>query len=401
MRALSTLLFLMSLCGQTAAAETLEIHIDADYSISKDAAQSIERGIRAALSEVDGRIAGYQIEIVAKDHRGNVKRSRRTMENFLKNDRALAMFGGLHSPPYLTHQGFINQNSILTLLPWSAAGAITRPVSGEDNWIFRLSVDDLKTAPFLVDEALQRGACRSVGLILVDTGWGRGNFISLSAAFGARGSAPVFSQFFSSTISHSNARILAEDFALSGADCAVILANWNNGAEVVLALHDRSPDVRVFSHWGIMGGEFSERVPHDIRNKLEIRVLQTCGLRMEADGSEILSAALRATEENFDTLSDVPASTGFVHGYDLTRVFIASVNQASSTEEWTGDIASKRSAVRRALEGLNVEVEGILKTYAPPFQPYTAENLDAHEALGLADLCMAIFNADGDLALIK
>lgn len=401
MRILPTTLFLISLFWQSAVAQTLELHIDADYSISVDASLSIESGVRTALSEVGGQIAGYQIDVVANDHRGNVKRSLRTMENFLENDRALAVVGGLHSPPYLTNQKFINQNGVLTLLPWSAAGPITRPALGDDNWIFRLSVDDFKTAPFLVDEAMQGGECTDIGLVLIDTGWGRGNQAALSAVLNTRGSPPVFSQFFGSNINATNADILAKDFAVSGADCAIILSDWDNGAEVMLALHERAPNARIFSHWGIMGGAFAQRVPNDIRADLDLRVLQTCGLRREADGSDILSAALRAADETFDSLSDVPAQTGFVHGYDLTRIFIAAVRQASTTQEWNGNIVAKRLAVRNALEQLDGAVEGILKTYATPFEPYTTENIDAHEALGSADLCMAKFNTDGILELIK
>lgn len=401
LRILPTTLFLISLCWQTAAAEMLEIHIDADYSISADAAQSIENGLRVALSEVGGQIADYQIEIVANDHRGNVRRSRRTMESFLENDNALALVGGLHSPPYLTHQKFINKNEILTLLPWSAAGAITRPMTDDDNWIFRLSVDDLKAAPFLVDEVIQYGGCAHVGLVLIDSGWGRGNHATLTAALEERGRIAIFSRFFDAGVSHANAAALAQDFALSGADCAIVLSSWENGTEVILALHEHVPNLRVFSHWGVMGGQFAERVPHDIRTDLDLRVLQTCGLRREADGSEILSAAIRAIDETYDRLSDVPASTGFVHGYDLMRVFIAAVQQASTTQEWDGDIVAKRAAVRDALEHLESPVEGILKTFAPPFGPYTPEKIDAHEALGIADLCMARFGSDDKLTLIK
>lgn len=401
MRIFSTALFLILFGWQNAVAEILEIHIDADYSISADAAHSIEKGVRVALSEVGGRIAEYEIEIVANDHRGNVRRSRRTMENFLENDKALALVGGLHSPPYLTHQDFINRNGILTLLPWSAAGAITRSKSGNDNWIFRLSVDDLKTAPFLVAEAVEYGGCVHVGLVLIDTGWGRGNHATLTTALEDRRRIAVFSRFFDAGISHANAAVLAKDFALSGADCAIVLANWDNGSEVIRSLHEQVPNVRVFSHWGIMGGDFAVHVPHDIRTDLDLRVLQTCGLRREAEGSEILSAALSAIGETYNRLSDVPASTGFVHGYDLMRVFITAVQQASTTVEWHGDIVAKRAAVRNALEHLDKPVEGILKTFAPPFGPYTPEETDAHEALGRADLCMAKFGSDGKLELIK
>ena len=392
----TTFLLLASICFKTAAADTLELHIDADYSINAVAAQSIELGVRAALSEVNGMVADHRIVVVANDHRGNVKRSRRTMEQFLRNDRALAVIGGLHSPPYLTNRDFMNENGILTLLPWSAAAGLTRTDEGSKNWLFRLSVNDAKTPAFFVNKVMEAG-CRAVGLVLLDTGWGRGAHKGLSNALAARGRTSVFSQFFDSAISQSGARTLAEDIARSGADCAIMLSNWDNGAEVALALHERIESLRIFSHWGIMGGAFAELVPHEVRSDLDLQILQTCGLREEAAENEVLKVALRSADQGYRSLADVPAPTGFVHGYDLTRVLIAAVQQAAVAPGWGGDITSKRLAVLQALEALDLPVEGILKTYAPPFRPGTVDDPSAHEALGIADLCMARFGASNNL----
>jgi branched-chain amino acid transport system substrate-binding protein len=123
----------------------VQLLIDADYTISAKAAQAIELGLRTALEEENFRLGGQQVEIVPMDHRANVKRSLRTYGHYTKNDHALAIIGGLHSPPYLKHKDYLNKNGILTLLPWSAAGPITRASAGYENWIFRLSVDDRQT----------------------------------------------------------------------------------------------------------------------------------------------------------------------------------------------------------------------------------------------------------------
>ncbi|MFT5067627.1 MAG: branched-chain amino acid transport system substrate-binding protein [Reinekea sp.] len=379
-------------------AETFEIYIDADYSISRDAAESIELGVSTALSQSD---FGSDIEIIPKNHRGNVRRSFRTMKEFLKNDRALVMIGGLHSPPYLTHRDFINKNELLLLLPWSAAGPVTRSAAGDQNWIFRLSVDDFKTAPFFIRETLDHGNCKNLALVLIDTGWGRANFTSLTEGLDNRAEGIAIVRFFSASIGEASAQLLAEDVARSGADCAVLLANWDSGAVVVNALSNRTPDLRIFSHWGILGGAFAEQVSHETRKGVDLRVLQTCGLQKQADGSSILSDAVRAAGLGGAALNDIPASTGFVHGYDLTRILMASIKQARATPEWGGDIIAKRRAVRMALENLNAPIHGILKSYSAPFLHYTPETPDAHEALGLDDLCMAVFEADGRLSLTQ
>lgn len=382
---------------QAASATPLELHIDADYSISTEAAQSIELGVKTALAEVENTVAGSKFIVVPKDHRGNVKRSHRTMKQSLENENALAIIGGLHSPPYLAHRDFINQSEILLLLPWSAAGPITRPAEGQENWIFRLSVDDFRTGEFFMREAVDKGGCTKVGLLLVDTGWGRANAITLRKALNDRGMEPSITTYIPASGGSSEAVLAAEDIARTRSDCIIILSNWDNGSKAINALHDRMKDIRVFSHWGIMGGDFAGHVPHQTREALQIEVLQTCGLRREKNGNSVLTAALKQTNAGYRRLSDISAPTGFTHGYDLAKVLIAAVKQASKSPDWGKDIRAKRRAVRHALEQLDEPVDGILKTYEKPFSAYSPDNIYAHEALGVHDLCFARFAENGEL----
>lgn len=393
-----------SLGAMPLRAETLEIYIDADYSISRDAAESIELGVRTALAQSNlaqsnNADLDFEIAIVPRNHRGNVRRSFSTMEAFLASERALVMIGGLHSPPYLTHRDFINENGLLLLLPWSAAGPVTRANQGDENWIFRVSVDDAQTPQFFIRETLEQGTCESLALLLVDTGWGRGFLVSITDALESRLGVIAITRLFPTSITEGSARLLAEDIARSGADCAILLANWNNGAEMVNTLNERIPDLRVFSHWGILGGGFAAQVPHETRVGADLHVLQTCGLREQSQGNTVLSGAINAAGLGRTSLRDVPASTGFVHGYDLTLILVSAIEQAMITPDWNGDITAKRRAVRAALEDLNRPVAGILRTYVAPFSRYSVSAPDAHEALGLNDLCMTAFDADGRLDL--
>ena len=383
--------------ASTVSAETLEIYIDADFSHSSDAAVAIEDGVRTALAEVDHQLDGHTIEVVVRDHRGNVKRSHRNMQHFLQNDRALAMIGGLHSPPYLTHRSFMNQNGILTLLPWSAAGPITRADDGEENWIFRLSVDDFRSGDFFVQEAVDKDGCQKLALLLIDTGWGRANEKSIKRALASRQMEPELVAFFPPTLGDASAGTLGRDVARSGADCVIMLANWDDGALVANSLNEHGSDIRLFSHWGITGGKFEEHVTHQTRSNLSLRVLQTCGFRREAAKNAVLEAALAGSSMEAETLSDLNAPTGFVHAYDLTKILIAAVRQAAKTSEWSDGIANKRLALKTALEQLQTPVSGILREYDAPYSPYSPDESFAHEALGLEDLCMARFDSEGRL----
>lgn len=389
--------FLLAGSAAAAQAEPLKLYIDADFTASKAVAYSIERGVKAALARVDGEIGGYKIEVVRRDHNGNSKRSRYTFGKFAKDESGLVVIGGKQSPPYLTYRKYINSNRLLALLPWSAAGPVTRPPQGEENWMFRLSVDDAKAGPFLVSQTLEAG-CQNVGLVLVNTGWGRANAKSMTAAFAKAGRRDGRVTFFPGEIGDAGGQKVADDVLEGGEDCIILLAGSKSGAAIMerLAAHDEPP--KVFSHWGILGGGFERLTTHGQRDKLRLRVLQTCGLAVEARGSNALEAALEADGRGVRSLSELSAPAGFVHGYDLTNLLIEAGAQAARNPQWRdAPVEQKRLLLKEALENLERPVAGILKSYQQPFSPYSLEARDAHEALGADQLCMATFSADGRL----
>lgn len=378
------------------AEESFELYIDADYSVNSAAAQAIELGLRTALAEEDFMLGGVPVALVPKDHRGNVRRSQNTFKSYVESPTAIAIIGGLHSPPYMTHKSFINQEEILTLLPWSAAGPVTRAAPGDENWIFRVSVDDTKSGPFLVREAVDGAGCERVALVLLDTGWGKANEPTLTAALRVRGKDPSSVVFFPTTVGKAITGALAQTVRETDSDCAILLANADNGAKMVIALADQNPDLRIFSHWGITGGSaFTDQVSPQRRDRMQIRVLQTCGLKRESEGSEALRVAMAAGAPDRESLTHIPAASGFVHGYDLGQILLAAAKQAEDTPEWQGSIKDRRRALKQALEALEKPVAGILKQYTKPFGPYSSDMPDAHEALGLDDLCLTQFSEDG------
>jgi branched-chain amino acid transport system substrate-binding protein len=196
---------------------------------------------------------------------------------------------------------------------------------------------------------------------------------------------------------------IARTVEASGADCAITVITSGSGRELIPALNGSDQPPRVFSHWGILGGEFVNNVPHSIREGVDLRVLQTCGLEVERDGSPLLERLLSGISEpavEDQGLGGMKAPAGFVHGHDLTMILAAAIRQAAKTPEWAQGPKARRTAIKRALEALEEPVPGILRTYSRPFAPMTARAYDAHEALGEDDLCMASFNRNGNLVAV-
>ncbi|MGI9491306.1 MAG: ABC transporter substrate-binding protein [Geminicoccaceae bacterium] len=396
----------LSLCyaaGETTAQPTrkpLKIYIDADRTHHIESARSIEMGLRTALDEIDNRLQGYAIEVVPLDHRGNVARSKRNMNKFLNDDDALVLFGGLHSPPLIKHRDYINENKILTLVPWAAGGPITRHTES-DNWVFRLSIDDSKAGYRIANFAVDSLSCTTPHLLLEETGWGKSNEKTMSTAIGKQLGIEPKITWFRWGIDLNAARIRLRGIVRQGADCVLMVANAVEGSIFAKAMASLDTDQRrpLVSHWGITGGSFHNEVPHDIRSKLDLYFIQTCFSFVSspetAMSSSVLQRAMRLFPDDIKSAEDLPAPTGFIHAYDLGLV----LRTALKNVKLKGSPAANRAKVRKALETISTPVQGLVRTYEPPFRPYQVGLPDAHEALDLKDFCMGTFGKNNEIRL--
>jgi branched-chain amino acid transport system substrate-binding protein len=379
--------------------KTLYLYHDADWSNYTAASESIWRGVNVALQEVDYTLQGYRIEMVKKNHSGNVLRSLNNTKAFMADKHALAVISGLHSQPLIKNRAFINENKVLTLVPWAAGGPITRYPSSE-NWIFRLSVDDTKAGKILVDYALDKKGCKAPHMLLADNPWGDSNLSSMGKALTFRGKNTVAVTRFNWNLKRYSAIRKVSDIVASGADCILLVANVIEGVEIVKAIAslDVAKRPSIISHWGITGGDFHRQVNAEERNTLDLSFIQTCFSFMEsplsAKGQDVLRKAM-VQFPDIRSPSDITSPVGFIHGYDLTRLLLSALNNISLS----GNAETHRDELRVALENIKAPVEGLVKTYSKPYGEYSDVQVDAHEALSSPDYCMAIYDMNDDIVL--
>ena len=381
------------------ASEPLRLYLDADQTGTVESTLSIEQGILTALSEVDNQIAGRPVELVKLNHQGNSAHSRQHLEQYLQDDNALAVFSGLHSPPLLANLTFINQNHILTLVPWAAAGPITR-YAGGDNWVFRLSIDDSKAGYVITNYAIKKREFKVPHLLLERTGWGKANHKVMSKALKNLGYAKPRVTWFNWNIPQGKARAILRTIGHSNADVLLFVGNAPEGktfAKAMLQLPE-AQRLPIASHWGITGGDFPKVIDTAMREKLDLSFIQTCFSFFNIDNNSFAQQVLNQAGQLFPELKtayDVHAPTGFIHAYDLTRLLIAAIEQT----ELTGNMKQDRAAIRVALENLQKPVTGLLKIYNKPFTVFSKSNLDAHEALNIQDFTMGYYGKQGEIIL--
>ncbi|MCJ8312972.1 MAG: ABC transporter substrate-binding protein [Saccharospirillaceae bacterium] len=387
---------LLSLNAYCAPYKNLNIYLDADQTNAITSGEAIYRGMLTALSEHDYQIQGIPIAVIKKDHRGSSPRSLAHLKQFLKDDLAISVFSGLHSPPLLANKQFINNNKILMLDPWAAAGPITRTEGG--NWIFRLSIDDSKAGGVITQSALNEGF-KFPYLLLEDTGWGKSNHKTINTTLTKHNHLPASVTWFKWGLSLNNAKIILRNIANSGADVIFLVANSPEGktfanAMLELPLKHQLP---IRSHWGITGGDFPESIGPENLKKIDLQFIQTSFSFFKPN--DFSNKVLKQAQSIFDDIqgpADIKAPSGFIHGYDLMKLWIS----ASNHIKFSGNIQQDRLLLKQSLENLITPVQGLIKTYQHPFSN-NPNDIDAHEALNASDFVMGFYDINGVIKNIE
>ena len=373
--------------------QPFEIWLDGDFTNHLESSQSIEMGAQAAISDFGELKSGRKVVVIRRDHRGSSKRSLRNIKNFIGNANGIAMMSGIHSPPLLAHREFINNSKVPFLVPWAAAGPITRG-GGDENYIFRLSIDDSKAGDFISQYASRAIKSKYPCLLLEDTGWGKSNFKNMTNGFNANNVAVHRTLWFRWGIKKNVAGDLAHQLYTAKCDLVLLVANSKEGALLVKAIagYPGQKTLPILSHWGITGGSFHEEVSHTIRSKVNLKFIQT-NFNFNQNSSQRGKLVLETFRKKFGIkeASEIKAGTGASHAYDLTTIFLNALNNIDQTKP----SAEIRILLQKKLETLNLNYKGLIKTYQRPFGRYSVEAKDAHEALDQNDYSIGFFNEDG------
>ena len=378
----------------------LKIYLDADRTRHTESAESIEMGIKTAFSEINNRIHNYNVEFVTLDHRGNSTRSKVNMRKAFSDTQGLLVIAGLHSPPLIKNRAYINENKMLTLVPWAAGGPITRYPS-KNNWVFRLSVDDTKAGKRIAEYAITEGKCKNPHLLLEQTPWGESNRKTMSEAiFNTLDKRPSLT-WYNWGVSLESSRIKLRNIVEDGADCLLFVGNANDGEMFAKATLSMEKDKRLpfFSHWGLTGGNFTENITPKMREDFNLTFIQTCFSFISSTPSPLSKKAFAQAQKLFPSLKTekhLKAPPGFIHAYDLGRILIQALSQITLTN----DMKQNRVDLKIALENLQEPVQGLVKRYIKPFSEYSENKQDAHEALGIEDFCMAYYGSDDEIIVL-
>ncbi len=375
------------------------IYLSADMSIAKESGESILDGINVALQEINYTINSDSLTIKVLDHRGSTPRFRSHLEAFENDPTALVLYSGLHSPPLLSTRDEISKKGFVVLVPWAAAGPITR-FPQKENSIFRLSIDDSKAGIFITNDAIKNDSFKKPYLLLESTGWGKSNKKTFSKTLKKHGIIPQGIKQFSWGIGNNEAKNILRDIYSSGADIIFFVGNAPEGKVFAKAMASLPKEKRIpiRSHWGITGGDFPVVINREIREKIDLKFIQTKFSFVRKNSSEFSDNIFMKLKKENPTIQspvDLKAPTGFIHAYDLTKIMLSALSHSKKSDS----IVQMRANLKHSLENIEKPIKGLIKTYHKPFSLFSAKNIDAHEALSIKDYNMAQYGSNNKIIL--
>jgi branched-chain amino acid transport system substrate-binding protein len=347
-----------------------------------------------ALDQFKHKFPGHNFKLIRLDHRGNTRRSLGNFKKVMDDPNGLVVFAGLHSPPLITNNDFINNNSILTLVPWAAGGPITRS-KVKENWIYRLSVDDAQAGGFIANYAVNKEGCKKPYLVLENTPWGKSNDKNMTQGLKELKKKPYGKQLFGWGISKASSSKIAETIKGSESDCIFFVGNGKDAGTIFKSFGDAGIKKTIYSHWGVTGGN-NQTMANIINSaKLNVKIIQTnfSFLQQKMNPFQLKIKNEIIVKNSFKSEYEIRPMSGWVHSFDLSSIFL----NALSVVDLKADILTIRKELKKTLNNMPKKTMGLIRGYKAPFSENNKVEKNNHEALGAKDYIMLKYDRRGNL----
>ncbi|MBI3147795.1 MAG: ABC transporter substrate-binding protein [Betaproteobacteria bacterium] len=323
---------------------------------------SMRDGIRLATEEINaqGGLLGRRIELVERDDQANNELGRKIATELVRREGVIATVGIVNTGVALASQRVYQEARIPVINAVATGSIITRqfrPPEHPDNYVFRVSANDLIQSAMIVREVVERMKKTRIAILADSTNYGQLGRQDVERALNARGLVPV-------VVEKYNIRDLdmTPQLQRARAASADVVVTYGIGPELALIANGMAKlgwHVPVVGSWTLAMENFIDRAGP---NGNGARMPQTF---IQEATSPKRKRFIEAYQRRYK-VTRIASAVSAAQGYDGMLLLAAAIRQANSTEG---------PRVREALENLHERVEGVITTYQ---RPWTRED---HEAI--------------------
>lgn len=330
---------------------------------------SMRNGVRLAVEEINaaGGLLGRPIELVERDDQANNELGLKVAQDLVKREAVIATVGIVNTGVALASQK-VYQEARIPVINTVATGSIItrqfRPPEHPDNYVFRVSANDLIQSAMIVREVVERMQKTRIAILADSTNYGQLGRQDVERALNARGLVPV-------VVEKYNIRDLdmTPQLRRARAANAEVVVTYGIGPELAVIANGLAKmgwRVPIVGSWTLAMENFIDRAGP---NGNGARMPQTF---IQEPSTPQRRAFIEAYQRRFK-VERIASAVSAAQGYDGMLLLAAAIRQARSTDG---------PKIREALENLQDPVEGVIATYTRPW------NRDDHEAIKPAMVVM-------------
>lgn len=322
----------------------------------------IRYGVETALAEINaaGGVLGQELSLRAYDDQGEPARAVDNALRIGEQDNCVVMLGGFRTPNAIALRDPLDEIG----LPWvgviSAGTRVIEHETGQNDWMFRVSMKDRWVAPFLVENAVARAPSGKIGLLFEATGWGQGAVPDVVAAAEADGIDLVAQETFNIQDTDMTAQLIRLRDA--GAE-ALIFYGVDREADAILRSMERvGYHPTIVSAWGI-GGQLGTTAGALSDGVLVAGTFTWWG-DLEPQAAAVLDSM--KTKFNLEGPQDLLLPSGTANAYDAIYIIAKALEIAGEFD---------REKLRDAF--YEVRHEGLVANFDPAFE----RTMERHDAI--------------------
>ncbi|MGS0743973.1 ABC transporter substrate-binding protein [Glaciimonas sp. GG7] len=345
-----------------AHAEDIKIGFNGDLSASPSAlsGKAAVFGIEAAIEDINaaGGVLGRKLSLVTRDDLSQPQKSIQNMSELIDAEKVVAVIGPTNSGNALAWKHIANQKKIPVIGAIGSATAITYPMSpGADNYMFRVSMVDRDSIAALMAYAKKNPSSKKIGYLVETTGFGQGGLKDIEEIGKLQQIEPGCNEKFA--VADTDMTSQLSKCKAAGVDTLVVWAQAVPSAQLMRSMEKISYMPTTLMSWGIQQPSF-----YEIAGKAGAGPIFLQTLTDERTARQ---------QKLYERIAPKMPSSPFGiagHAYDAVLLLSAAIRQANSTDG---------VKLRVALESLQGNVDGVMKTYATPFSATLREALSSND----------------------
>ena len=322
---------------------------------------SMRDGVKLAVAEINkaGGVMGRQLQIVERDDEAKNDVGVQIAQELINKEGVVATMGFINTGVALASQR-VYQEAEIPVINNVATGTVITKQFPKDNFIFRMSANDVIQSGMIVEEAITRRGFKAPAILADSTNYGQLGREDLVKALAAKGIKPVTEEKFNIGDTDMTSQLLRAKAA--NADVILTYGIGPELAQIANGMGKLGWKLPMIGSWTLSMSTFIDNAGANGEGAVMPQTF------IQSPSTPKRKAFIEAYQAAYK-VDRIPSPISAAQGYDGAYLLAAAIAQAKSTDG---------PKIKAALENLTTKVEGVVTVYDKPFTETDHETITSN-----------------------